>query len=130
MAKLIELLGKDADSLLNYRCQGIPKETLHLPGPDMVDRIFLASDRNPRVLANLERLLEHGRLAAPDTCRSCPSIRASNTRPALRSHRTRNTLIRKTSSSWPSKAAATRLHRRSACWASWPASMPIRFPSL
>ncbi len=62
MSKLTDRLGKDADSLLSYRCQGIPKETLHLPGPDMVDRIFLASDRNPRVLNNLERLLEHGRL--------------------------------------------------------------------
>jgi fructose-bisphosphate aldolase, class I len=62
MGKLIELLGKDADSLLNYRCHGIPKETLHLPGPDVVDRIFLPSDRNPRVLANLQRLLSCGRL--------------------------------------------------------------------
>jgi class I fructose-bisphosphate aldolase len=62
MGKSIELLGKDADSLLNYRCQGIPKETLQLPGPDVVDRIFLPSDRNPRVLANLQRLIGCGRL--------------------------------------------------------------------
>src|SRR6195256_113584 len=62
MANLTELLGKDADSLLNYRCQGIPKETLHLPGPDVVDRIYLPSDRNPRVLGNLQRLVSGGRL--------------------------------------------------------------------
>ena len=62
MGKLFELLGKDADSLLNYRCQAIPKETLHLPGPDVVDRIFLPSDRNMRVLANLQRLIGCGRL--------------------------------------------------------------------
>src|SRR5215211_2389233 len=62
MANPIELLGKDADSLLNYRCQGISKETLHLPGPDIVDRIFLPSDRNPRVLGNLQRLISCGRL--------------------------------------------------------------------
>ncbi len=62
MKNLIELLGKDADSLLSYRCQGIPKETLHLPGPDIVDRIFLPSDRNPRVLTNLQRLITCGRL--------------------------------------------------------------------
>src|SRR5688572_32045270 len=62
MGKLFELLGKDADSLLNYRCQAIPKETLHLPGPDVVDRIFLPSDRNLRVLANLQRLIGCGRL--------------------------------------------------------------------
>ncbi|HEX2473534.1 MAG TPA: class I fructose-bisphosphate aldolase [Lacipirellulaceae bacterium] len=62
MGILLELLGKEADSLLNYRCQGIPRETLHLPGPDVVDRIFLPSDRNARVLANLQRLLDCGRL--------------------------------------------------------------------
>src|SRR4051812_36570801 len=62
MANVIELLGKDADSLLNYRCQGIPKETLHLPGPDLVERIYLSSDRNPRVLGNLQRLVSCGRL--------------------------------------------------------------------
>src|SRR3954452_22473722 len=62
MPKHIELLGNDADSLLNYRCQGIPKETLNLPGPDVVDRIYQASDRNPRVLVNIQRLINCGRL--------------------------------------------------------------------
>src|SRR3954468_8939579 len=62
MAKVIELLGKDADSLLNHRCQGISKESLHLPSPDVVNRIFLPSDRNPRVLTNLQRLIGGGRL--------------------------------------------------------------------
>jgi class I fructose-bisphosphate aldolase len=62
MPKHIELLGKDADSLLNYRCQGIPKETLHLPGPDVVDRIYQGSNRNPRVLVNIQRLINCGRL--------------------------------------------------------------------
>jgi class I fructose-bisphosphate aldolase len=62
MSKLIDLLGKDADSLLNYRCKGIPKEMLHLPGPDVVERTFLPSDRNPRVLVNLQRLISCGRL--------------------------------------------------------------------
>ena len=62
MANLINLLGKDADSLLNYRCQGIPKESLHLPCPDVIERMFLPSDRNPRVLVNLQRLISCGRL--------------------------------------------------------------------
>jgi class I fructose-bisphosphate aldolase len=44
-------------------CKTIPKESLHLPGPDFVDRIFLQSDRNPRVLVNLQRLFGTGRLA-------------------------------------------------------------------
>jgi class I fructose-bisphosphate aldolase len=59
-----ELLGKDdAEALLNHRCQTVPAERLHLPGPDFVDRVFIPSDRTPRVLANLQRMFDHGRLA-------------------------------------------------------------------
>ena len=60
--KLIELLGDAADSLLQHRCTGIPADTLHLPGSDSVDRMFVPSDRNCRTLASLQRLLGHGRL--------------------------------------------------------------------
>lgn len=59
---LIELLGDEADSLLQHRCEGITAEMLHLPGPDSVDRLFVPSDRNCRTLSNLQRLLGHGRL--------------------------------------------------------------------
>jgi class I fructose-bisphosphate aldolase len=62
-SRTIELLGKKADSLLGYTCTGIPKETLHLPGPDFVDRIFAPSDRSIRVLTNLQRIYGTGRLA-------------------------------------------------------------------
>ncbi len=58
-----ELLGKPADELLGYKCQGIPREQLHQPGPDYLDRVFAASDRNNRVLGNLHRLFHTGRLA-------------------------------------------------------------------
>lgn len=58
-----ELLGKYADGLLDHRCQTIAKEQLHLPGPDFIDRIFVPSDRNLRVLGNLSRLFHCGRLA-------------------------------------------------------------------
>ncbi|QDU63882.1 Fructose-bisphosphate aldolase class 1 [Planctomycetes bacterium Pan216] len=60
--KIQELLGKDADSLLGHSCRTITKEQLHLPGPDFVDRIFGPSDRTPRVLANLQRIFDTGRL--------------------------------------------------------------------
>jgi class I fructose-bisphosphate aldolase len=63
MSKTVELLGKDADSLLKHRCQGIPKDSLHLPCPDVVDRIYQQSDRNLRVLVNLQRMINCGRLA-------------------------------------------------------------------
>lgn len=57
------LLGKQAESLLGFNSPKIPKERLHLPGPDFVDRIFLQSDRNPRVLNNLSWMYNTGRLA-------------------------------------------------------------------
>ncbi|HEX9898962.1 MAG TPA: class I fructose-bisphosphate aldolase, partial [Candidatus Methylomirabilis sp.] len=44
-------------------CKGIPKEMLHLPGPDIVDRVFAASDRPPQVLRSLQALVNAGRLA-------------------------------------------------------------------
>jgi class I fructose-bisphosphate aldolase len=59
---LIDLLGDEADSLLEHQCQGIPADSLHLPGSDSVDRLFVPSDRNARTLANLQRLMSHGRL--------------------------------------------------------------------
>ncbi len=62
-SELLQLLGDKADSLLKHECKTVPKESLHLPGPDFVDRIWAPSDRNNRVLANLERLFQSGRLA-------------------------------------------------------------------
>ena len=62
MKQIEQLLGDKADSLLNFKNPKIPKERLHLPGPDFVDRIFAGSDRNNRVLGNLQRLFTHGRL--------------------------------------------------------------------
>jgi fructose-bisphosphate aldolase, class I len=60
---IADTLGSDAKSLLEYRSQGIPKETLHLPGPDFVDRVYAISDRPTPVLRNLQSLFGHGRLA-------------------------------------------------------------------
>ena len=56
------LLGGKAESLLGFNTPKISKDRLHLPGPDFVDRVFTQSDRNPRVLANLSRFYNHGRL--------------------------------------------------------------------
>jgi class I fructose-bisphosphate aldolase len=57
-----ELLGKDASNLLSYKAK-FPKEKLHIPGPDFVDRIFAQSDRNINVIKNLQWLFMSGRLA-------------------------------------------------------------------
>src|SRR5256714_1102012 len=61
--RIEELLGADARALLDYTSQTIPKDQLHLPGPDFVDRIWTISDRNPRVLRALQALFQTGRLA-------------------------------------------------------------------
>lgn len=58
-----ELLDSEADSLLNHVCKTIPKEKIHLPSPTYVDDVWYHSDRNNRVLCNLERLFHSGRLA-------------------------------------------------------------------
>ncbi len=56
-------LGAKADSLLGFNAPKISKSRLHLPGPDFVDRIWAPSDRNPRVLASLQRMFNTGRLS-------------------------------------------------------------------
>jgi fructose-bisphosphate aldolase, class I len=58
-----EILGADGATLLRHQCKTIPKETLHLPGPDSVHHAFGVSDRPTRVLGSLQSLLDHGRLA-------------------------------------------------------------------
>ena len=56
-----QLLGANA-SLLEHKCTTIPKETIHIPGPDSVDRLFALTDRPTPVLKNLQSLYDHGRL--------------------------------------------------------------------
>ena len=57
------LLGDDAESLLSHTCAGVPKDLIHLPGPDFMDRVMVQTDRSPQVLRNLGSLYNHGRLA-------------------------------------------------------------------
>src|SRR5690606_30388816 len=61
-SSLMELLGDSAEDLLNYEAKGFPRERLHLPGPDFVDRVLTHSDRSPQVLRNFQGILNHGRL--------------------------------------------------------------------
>ncbi|MBE2281287.1 MAG: class I fructose-bisphosphate aldolase [Ignavibacteriaceae bacterium] len=59
--KIVELLGDKSDNLLQHKAR-FPKENLHLPGPDFVDRIFAPSDRNINVLKSIQSLFDTGRL--------------------------------------------------------------------
>jgi fructose-bisphosphate aldolase, class I len=61
-SKVETYLGAKAESLLGFKSPKIPKERLHLPGRDFIDRVYALSNRNVRVLTNLQRLFNHGRL--------------------------------------------------------------------
>jgi class I fructose-bisphosphate aldolase len=63
MTNIVQFLGDEAEPLLNHRCAAIPKESLHLPGPDYVDRVVAMKDRKVGVLRSLQALYGHGRLA-------------------------------------------------------------------
>jgi class I fructose-bisphosphate aldolase len=56
-----KLLADSAKGLMEHQCKTVPKERLHLPGPDFVDRIFALSDRNPQALRSLQALFNGGR---------------------------------------------------------------------
>jgi class I fructose-bisphosphate aldolase len=60
--KIESYLGAKAEFFLGYKTPKISKERLHLPGPDFIDRVWTITDRNSRVLTNLNRLFHHGRL--------------------------------------------------------------------
>jgi class I fructose-bisphosphate aldolase len=61
-SRLEELLGDEAQDLLNHKCTTFDASDLHLPGPDFIERVFVQTDRNPQVQRNLQSLYDHGRL--------------------------------------------------------------------
>ena len=61
-SRIQKLLGNEAETLLNHVSKTIPKESIHLPGGDFVDRVWTNSDRTPAVLRSLQTLADHGRL--------------------------------------------------------------------
>ncbi len=64
MIDIASLLGNEADYLLGHNCGTVPKEQLHLPGPDFVDRVVRSSDRSIPVQRSLQQLFDHGRLSS------------------------------------------------------------------
>ncbi len=64
MEDIETLLQSETAYLLEHKCEGLPKELFHLPGPDFVDRVVSESDRSPRVLRNLQAIFDHGRLSS------------------------------------------------------------------
>jgi len=60
-SQIADLLGSQADYLLNHECKTIEKS--HVPGADFIDRIWKDSNRNNQVLRSLQSIYNHGRLA-------------------------------------------------------------------
>jgi fructose-bisphosphate aldolase, class I len=61
--RIQEILGAEAESLLSYQSKTIPKDKLHLPGPDFIDRVVALTDRSPVVMRNLQTMYNTGRLS-------------------------------------------------------------------
>ena len=61
--QITDILGDAAEDLLNHKSTAVDRSLLHLPGPDIVERVYSRSDRSAQVLRNLQHLLDHGRLA-------------------------------------------------------------------
>ena len=62
MIDVEKMLGNEATNLLEYKCKTVPKEQLHLPGPDFIDRVVVYNDRPSNVLRNMQAVYDHGRL--------------------------------------------------------------------
>jgi hypothetical protein len=62
MTDIKGLLGDEAEELLSFTCKGITKDQLNKPGGDIVERVYMQSDRSPQVLRNLQSMFGHGRL--------------------------------------------------------------------
>jgi class I fructose-bisphosphate aldolase len=61
--KIIELLGSDADFLLNHKCETFDKSLLYKPSPNYIAEVLQQSNRNPQVLRNLAAIFNHSRLS-------------------------------------------------------------------
>jgi len=60
--KIRNFLGDEADYLLNFDNPKIKKESLHVPGSDFIERVFMDTDRPVNVLKNLKWIFNTGRL--------------------------------------------------------------------
>lgn len=61
-SKIAELLGANADSLLNHTCKTISKDSIVQANGDFVGKTFTDTNRSNQVLRNLAAIYDHGRL--------------------------------------------------------------------
>ena len=107
-------------SFLAIESEGHRQSMLHLHGPDFVDQVFSADQRNLTTVRNLATIFNHGRLRGSGYLSILPVDQGVEHSAGASFAQTRSISIRKTSSGSPSRAAATRWPRHSAC------SAPLR----
>lgn len=129
MTDIAQLLGKDADNLLQHRCMTIPSDQLYLPGHDYVDRVMIDNNRLPAVLRNMQTLYNTGRLAGTGYLSILPVDQGVEHSAGASLLLTRSTLTRKTLLNWRSKRAVTVWRQLTACWRRYRGVMRIAFHS-
>ena len=122
MTNISQLLGADADRLLGFSTPKIARTSLHLPGPDFVDRVMAATDRKPMVLRNLQAIFNNGRLAGSGYVSILPVDQGIEHSAGASFAPNPLFFDPEKSSGWLSRAAATRWPPPSACWAACRAS--------
>ncbi len=60
---LSTLLGSEFETLLNHNCKIITKDSLYLPSPNFIEKVFNNSNRNIQVLKSISNIFNHGRLS-------------------------------------------------------------------
>ena len=116
MTDIAQLLGKDADNLLQHRCMTIPSDQLYLPGHDYVDRVMIDNNRPPAVLRNMQTLYNTGRLAGTGYLSILPVDQGVEHSAGASFAANPLSLTRKTLLNWRSKRAVTVWRQLTACW--------------
>lgn len=61
--KTTDILGDKQEYYLGHTCKTVDKSLLHAPASDVIEKVWIDSDRNIPTLNNFQRLLGQGRLA-------------------------------------------------------------------
>lgn len=116
MTDIAQLLGKDADNLLQHRCMTIPSDQLYLPGHDYVDRVMIDNNRPPAVLRNMQTLYNTGRLAGTGYLSILPVDQGVEHSAGASFAANPLYFDPKTLLNWRSKRAVTVWRQLTACW--------------
>lgn len=61
--KITDILGEKQEYYLGHTCKTITKTMIHAPSPEIIEKVWINSDRNIPTLNHLQQLFNHGRLS-------------------------------------------------------------------